>query len=266
MLSGSAATDRQLDELHGHVVQIRDRAERVVQRLRADHVRQAVGAEQIPVTGHGLAHGQVRLRLPAPVERPQDQRPLRMGGGLLLAEPPLVDQRLHERMIVGDLVQLAVAEHVAARVADMAQRIALARPQHGRQRGPHALHGGVGGRHLMQGVAGRVDRFLQRARAGHRWGASSIRPARPPRRWPRRLPPRRRHGRPCRPRRRAGGGSRTPSLRFLRGEDRRRSVPRSGVQVSSAQFQNGLADTDRHARRHGGGPRHFLAIQICAVG
>ena len=36
--------------------------------------------------------------------------------------------------------------------------------------------------------------------------------------------------------------------------------------MSSAQFQNGLANADRDAYGHRGGPGHLLAVQIGAVG
>jgi hypothetical protein len=64
----------------------------MVQRLRGDDVREPVGAEKVAVAGHGLAYRQVRLGLTAAVERPQDQRALRMRGRLLHADPALIDQ------------------------------------------------------------------------------------------------------------------------------------------------------------------------------
>ena len=72
-----------------------------------DHPGQAVGAEQVAVADLGLAQGQVGIDLAAAVERPQQDRALRVGGGLLRGDPAVVHQRLHEGVVVGDLVELA---------------------------------------------------------------------------------------------------------------------------------------------------------------
>ena len=86
--------------------------QRLVQRLLGDHVGQPVRAQQVPVAQHGLAHLQVRLGVRAGLQGAHDQRPLRVGGGRLRGQPALVDQRLHQGVIPGDLVEVAVAQHV----------------------------------------------------------------------------------------------------------------------------------------------------------
>ncbi|MPM88834.1 hypothetical protein SDC9_135938 [bioreactor metagenome] len=53
---------------------------------------QPVGAQQQPVTGGGVDQTDVRVVVRGAVEHPQQQRAVRMGGGLLGGEPALVDQ------------------------------------------------------------------------------------------------------------------------------------------------------------------------------
>ncbi len=45
-----------------------------------------------------------------------------MTGGFIRPDPPLIDERLHERMITGDLVQIFVSEQVCSRIADVDDR------------------------------------------------------------------------------------------------------------------------------------------------
>ena len=56
----------------------------------------------------------------------------------------LVDERLDERVVLGDLVEFAVTEQIAARVADVDEPKSVAREQDRGQRGAHALELGVG--------------------------------------------------------------------------------------------------------------------------
>ena len=116
---GAAAAQRQLDEPVGGGLRV-GVLERLGEGLLADDAGQAVGAEQVAVAGPGLAHGEVGLDLLA-VEGAQQQRALRVAVGLLGGDPAVVDQRLDERVVVGDLGQLAVAHQVGAGVADVAE-------------------------------------------------------------------------------------------------------------------------------------------------
>ena len=88
----------------------RTEAERLVQRLLGHHAGQAVGAEQVAVAGEGLERYQVRLGDRPAVEGAEQQRPVRVRGHVVLGDLALVDQRLDERVVVGDLEELAVAE------------------------------------------------------------------------------------------------------------------------------------------------------------
>ncbi len=87
-------------------------AHRVLDGLVADHVGEAVGAEQVTIAGAGFAHGERRLDLVAG-QRPHDQGSLRVRVCLFGGDPALVDQRLNERVVAGDLRQVVVAQQVA---------------------------------------------------------------------------------------------------------------------------------------------------------
>jgi hypothetical protein len=80
----------------------------------------AVAAEQQPVAVGELDHEQVGVGLLHAVERLEDEVAVGVDPRLLLADPALVDQRLHERVVLGELGQLAVAEEVGPAVPDVA--------------------------------------------------------------------------------------------------------------------------------------------------
>ena len=109
-----AAVQRELDELPGDRIGVLDGSHRLAQRLVADHPGQPVRAEQVPVTRLAVVHGQVRLGDRPAVQGPEQERALRVGGDVVGADPALVDQRLHQRVVVGDLVELTLPEQVAA--------------------------------------------------------------------------------------------------------------------------------------------------------
>ncbi|CAA0124228.1 Uncharacterised protein [Mycolicibacterium vanbaalenii] len=139
---GTAATQRQFDETVRTLGDVRD-LQRLGDGVVADRVGEAVGAQQVPVSDTGLAHDQRRLHLVAG-QGLHDQRALRVAVRLLGGDAALVDQGLYERVVLGDLGELAVTQHVAAGVADMHQAEPVAREQDGRQRGAHAVEIRVG--------------------------------------------------------------------------------------------------------------------------
>ena len=94
-------------------------AEDVGQPVVVEHPGRAVAAEQDPVAGRELDHEEVGVGLVHPVDRAQDQVAVRVDPGLVLGDPSLVDQALHERVVLGELADHAVAEQVAATVTDV---------------------------------------------------------------------------------------------------------------------------------------------------
>ena len=136
--------------------------QRLAQCLEAtDRAGQAVAAEQVAVTVADLADRQVELDLWPPVERPRDHRALWVAGRLLRGDPALVDEGLHERVVVGDLAELPVAQQVAARVADVQQPHPAARRQDRREGRAHALELGIAGDHVVQVLVGPHRRLAQ---------------------------------------------------------------------------------------------------------
>jgi hypothetical protein len=101
-----AAAQGQFDEPVGALLRIED-PHRLRDRLRRDDVRQAVGAEQVPVTGASFPNRDVGLDLGA-TKRPQNHRLARVVLRLVRGELAGVDEVLHVGVVVRDL-----REHVA---------------------------------------------------------------------------------------------------------------------------------------------------------
>ncbi len=132
--------------------------------LGADHAGQPVAADQVAVAGQRLADRVLRVDVPA-VERPGQQRALRVAARLLRADPALVDEHLDVGVVLGDLGELAVAQQVGPRVADVHHAELAAGEEHRGQRGAHALQVRVGVHRVAQllvgGVHGRAQRVDQ---------------------------------------------------------------------------------------------------------
>jgi hypothetical protein len=182
-----AAAQGQLDQPVDGGLRVLDR-QRLVQGVAAAHrPGQAVGAQQVAVAAARLAHRQVELDAAAAVQRAGDQRPLRVAARLVLADPPLLDQLGDQRVVGGDLAELAVAQQVAARVADVDQPQPLAGEQHRGERRAHAVQAGVAGDHVAQVLVRRGRRLpqgveqvgagvvvVQRCQGGDRDGAGDL--------------------------------------------------------------------------------------------
>src|SRR3954451_1297313 len=103
----------------------------------------AVAAEQDPVVLDQLHGEQVGIDLVDAVEGLQDQVAVGVGAGVGLADAPLVDQALHERVVAGELADLAVAVEVGAAVTDMAHGQADAVEECDGGGGARAAEGGL---------------------------------------------------------------------------------------------------------------------------
>ncbi len=159
---GPAAPQGQLDEhLHG-LVRALVAGEGVFYRLVADDPAEAVGADEITVPGPHLPDGQVRLDVVAAAQRAHQQGALRVGGGLFLGDPALVDEALHPGVVLGDLGEDAVAQEVRAGVADVHEAEPLTGPQQGGERGAHAFELGVLLDHGAQLVVGALHGGAER--------------------------------------------------------------------------------------------------------
>ena len=87
---------------------------------------------------------------------------------LLLGDPALVDQRLHERVVAGELADLAVAEQVGAAVAHVPHRDAVAVEERDRGGGAGAVERRLLVDQLGDPLVGTAQRVGDQARAGPR--------------------------------------------------------------------------------------------------
>ena len=162
---GATALEREVDQaFDGHVGAGLGR-QRVADRVLAHHVRQAVAAQQVAVAGAGLAHGQVEADVLATVEGVGDDVLLRVLVRLLGGDASFVEQGLHEGVVLGDLLQRAVAQQVAPRVPHVDQSEATASTEQRGHRRAHARELGVAAHHVTQvvvrGVHGAGQRLEQ---------------------------------------------------------------------------------------------------------
>ena len=91
-------------------------------RVAGDHRREPVRAEQEDVAGLSRDREDVHVDVRVGAERARDHRALRVHLGLLRRELAAADELGHERVVVGELLELAVAQQVRARVADVPDR------------------------------------------------------------------------------------------------------------------------------------------------
>ena len=104
----SATPQRQLDQAIGRCSAVA-LVQGVLDGFVADDVGEAIGTQQVTIVRSRLANSQCRLDLVAG-QRPHDQRSLRVGMGLFGGDASLVDERLNERVVSGDLRQHAVTK------------------------------------------------------------------------------------------------------------------------------------------------------------
>ncbi len=224
-----------------------------------DVAAQAVAADEVAVAGSRLAHRHVGLGGVHAVDRAHEQVAARVGGGLLRGDAAGVDEGLHVGVVAGDLGELAVAQQVGARVADVQHghpRRVATEPRERGERGAHAGELGLRGDDVGDPLARRDDRLARAARAPRRRRARrSPSPTSSRSRWPR--PARRRRARPCRRRRRAARRRRSRSPRCRDARGRRRSARRSAARAprSPPQLEDGAADLELVARRRAGSVR-----------
>ena len=163
---GAAAAQRERDQPLDALLRVDDTRACVSRDgLGADHAGEPVAADQVAVAAEHLAHRVLGVDVAA-VERPGEQRPLRVAARLLGADPTLVDQHLDVGVVLGDLRELAVAQHVGPRVADVHHADLAAGEQHGGQRGAHALELRVGVDGVAQLLVGGADGAAQRVDEG----------------------------------------------------------------------------------------------------
>lgn len=159
----AAAAQSELDQLLDGLLGTLVTGEGLFHRLVGDDAGETVGADQIAVAGPDLTDGEIGFDVVATAQRTHQESALRVGGGLFLGDPALVDQPLHPGVVLGDLGEYAVTQQVRAGVADVDEAEALAGPEQGGERGAHALQLGVLLDHHAQLVIGPLDRRTERS-------------------------------------------------------------------------------------------------------
>ena len=116
----AAAAQCELDEPIGRCLRV-GQSQCVGDGFVADHARQPVRAQHVPVAESGLSHGHIGMDAVASVESPREEAALRVRLGLLGGDAADVDEVLDQGVVVRELFELAVPEQVGAGVADMDQ-------------------------------------------------------------------------------------------------------------------------------------------------
>jgi hypothetical protein len=111
--------------------------------LLVDHRGQPVAAEEKDVPGAGGEGHRVHRHPLLGTQRAGDHRALGMLLGLLVGKPSLAAELLDQRVVLGEALELAVAEDVGAAVADVGEADIVAAHHRGGQRGPHPGAGRV---------------------------------------------------------------------------------------------------------------------------
>ena len=133
--------------------------------LLTDHRRQPIRAEQVDVAGPRPVGHRVHLYLALRPQRPSDDRALGMILSLLIGQTALAAELLDQRVVGGQELQLAVAIHVRAAVADVGEAHLVVLQQGGRQGCPHPGTRRVG---LGEAVDAGVRRPGDRSQVGLR--------------------------------------------------------------------------------------------------
>ena len=107
------------------------------------HATTPIGRKQQPVANLKVDEEGVRLGAPIAIESTQDQIAIGMDPCLLLGDPAVIDQALHERMVAGQLTQLPITQQIGPTVTDVRDRQLLADHQPDRDRRTGAVEGWV---------------------------------------------------------------------------------------------------------------------------
>ena len=132
-----------------------------LQLVLADHRGETVGADHEEVAGARAELLDVHLHIRLGPERPRDDGALGMRFGLLLGELAEPDEVADERVVVGQPLELAVADAIAAGVADVGHGHRLLADIGGGDGRAHPGALGLGARALVDALVGELDQGLQ---------------------------------------------------------------------------------------------------------
>ena len=116
-------------------------------------VRKPIRAQQDAVTRLGFEREERRLHRTAGIGL-QDEGLLWVGRNIFCSQLALIHQGLHIGIILGDLLELAIAQQISARITHMADTKGRAIEQHRGQRRAHTFSLRVGGDVLADGFIG----------------------------------------------------------------------------------------------------------------
>ena len=136
---GGAVVERLFDQATGGLVGVEAGGQRLLDAFFGEVAAEAVGADEPAVAGLRAEGRGVDLggRVDVAEHAHQHAAP-RVHGGLFGGDAAAVDEALHEGVVGRDLAELAVAEEVDARVADVGDGHAVADAQQGADGGAHA--------------------------------------------------------------------------------------------------------------------------------
>ena len=131
--------------------------EDVTDRVVADHRRQAVGAEHEHVSRLRRHGHHVHRHLGVRPQGARDDGPVRMAARLVGREPARADELGDERVVIGELLERAVAEEVRAGVAHVADPDVVVLDERHRHRRAHPRDRLVAGGALVHAAVRILD-------------------------------------------------------------------------------------------------------------
>src|SRR5262245_3385428 len=155
-----AGAVRHLHESIHRLLRIRGVEQDLLDLVLGDHPRQAVGAQEQAVAVLDLHVALVDLHALVHPERAREDAAVGMGLGLLGRDLALQDHAVDQRVVLGELGQLAVAEQVRARVAHVHEVHLLAVDERGREGRAHARDAPVALRAIEHGPVG-LDHLIR---------------------------------------------------------------------------------------------------------
>jgi hypothetical protein len=130
------------DQLHGRKVRAAH-GQDVGEPDIGEYAARTVAAQQQAIAGDEVEIEEIGLNLVDAVEGLKDQIAVRVGAGLVGGDPPLVDQRLDQGVVAGELTEFAPAEQIGPAVPDVADPDPVAVEERDRRGGAGAVECGL---------------------------------------------------------------------------------------------------------------------------
>ncbi len=131
----------------------------------AEHAGEAVAADEEAVAGPGVELYLVHVDRHVDADGADEDVPVGVVLGLGGGELAFFDHALDEGVVIGDLVEIAVAQEVRARVTDVGEAHAVALDEGGGEGGTHARDRAIEHRALEHGAVRLLDELREGALA-----------------------------------------------------------------------------------------------------